>query len=144
MSCGVGCRHGSDLALLYLWCRLVAMALILPLALESPYATCAALKDKKTTKQNKQKIQSDIIWYFFESVSSTIFTEYILPGVPAVAEWVKNPTAGAQVTADAWVWLLAWCGGLRILSWGIGSSCGLDSFPGLGTSICPRYGHKVK
>ena len=24
MSCGVGCRRGSDLALLWLWCRLAA------------------------------------------------------------------------------------------------------------------------
>ena len=27
-SCGVGCRHGLDLALLWLWCSLVATALI--------------------------------------------------------------------------------------------------------------------
>ena len=52
--------------------------------------------------------------------------------------------AATQVTADAWVWLLAWCRRLRIHGWGIGSSHGLDSFPGLGTSIYCRYGHKVK
>ena len=38
-------------ALLWLWCRLAAAALILPLAWEFPYATGAALK-----KQNKIKI----------------------------------------------------------------------------------------
>ena len=49
MSCGVGRRHGSDLALLWLWCRLAATALIRPLAWEPPYAVSAALeKDKKT------------------------------------------------------------------------------------------------
>ena len=38
MSCGVGCRQGLDLALLGLWCRLEATALIRPLAWEPPYA----------------------------------------------------------------------------------------------------------
>jgi len=28
VSCGVGCRHGSDPTLLWLWCRPVAIALI--------------------------------------------------------------------------------------------------------------------
>ena len=47
MSCGIGCRHGSDLALLWLWCRLAAVALIRPLAWEPPYAASAALKRQK-------------------------------------------------------------------------------------------------
>ena len=34
VSCGVGRRCGSDLVLLWLWCRLVATALIGPLAWE--------------------------------------------------------------------------------------------------------------
>ena len=38
MSCGVGCQHGSDPALLWLWCRPVAIAPIRPLAWEIPYA----------------------------------------------------------------------------------------------------------
>jgi len=42
--CGVGCRRGSDLALLWLWHRLAAVALIRPLAWESPYAMGMALK----------------------------------------------------------------------------------------------------
>ena len=37
-SCGVGQRCGSDLALLWLWCRLAAAAPIKPLAWELPYA----------------------------------------------------------------------------------------------------------
>ena len=40
-------RHGSDPALLWLWCRLGATALIRPLAWEPPYAAGAALKKKK-------------------------------------------------------------------------------------------------
>ena len=50
MSCGVGCRQGSDPTLLWLWCRLVATALIQPLAWEPPYAACAALKDQRGEK----------------------------------------------------------------------------------------------
>jgi len=48
MSCGVGHRHGSDLALLWLWHRLAA--LIQPLAWEPPYAAGAALKKTKDKK----------------------------------------------------------------------------------------------
>ena len=39
MSCAVGQRHGSDLALLWLWCRLAAAAQIQPPAWERPHAT---------------------------------------------------------------------------------------------------------
>ena len=47
MSCGVGHRCGLDLALLSLWCRPAATALIGPLAWEPPYATGVALKRQK-------------------------------------------------------------------------------------------------
>ena len=62
VSCGVGRRCGLDLALLWLWCRPAAAALIRPLAWEPPYATGAALKRQKT-----KKIVRLIIWmsYFF-------------------------------------------------------------------------------
>ena len=52
-SCGVGCRHGSDLALLWLRCRPAATALIGPLAREPPYAAGAALKGQKTKKKKE-------------------------------------------------------------------------------------------
>ena len=52
MSCGVGCRQGLDLVLLWLWRRLAATDPIGPLAWGPPYATGAALKRQKT-KQNK-------------------------------------------------------------------------------------------
>ena len=55
MSCGVGCRHGSDPALLWLWCRLVATALIRPLAWEPPYAAGAAQEIAKTQKKKKKE-----------------------------------------------------------------------------------------
>ena len=47
MSCGVGGRHSSDPALLWLWQRLEAAALIRPLAWEPPYTSGAALKRQK-------------------------------------------------------------------------------------------------
>ena len=51
MSCGVGGRHGSDLVLLWQWCRPVATAVIPPLAWELSYAVSAALKKKKRKKE---------------------------------------------------------------------------------------------
>ena len=49
MSCGVGCRRGSDPALLWLWRRPVATAPIQPLAWEPPYAAGAAQEIATTT-----------------------------------------------------------------------------------------------
>ena len=51
MSCGVGHRHGSDPALLWLWHRLAATAPIRPLAWEPPYATGAVLEKTKIPKK---------------------------------------------------------------------------------------------
>ena len=52
MSCGVGQRLSLDLALLWLWHRPEATALIRPLAWEPPYAVGAALKRQKKKKKN--------------------------------------------------------------------------------------------
>ena len=54
MSCGVVHRHGSDPALLWLWRRPVAAALIQPLAWELPYAASVALKKSKKKKKKSQ------------------------------------------------------------------------------------------
>jgi len=51
MSCGVGCRCGSDPALLWLWRRPAAIAPTGPLAWEPPYAAGAALEMAKKTKK---------------------------------------------------------------------------------------------
>ena len=58
MSCGVGCRSGLDLALLWLWYRPAATARIRPLAWESPYAEGAALEKAKKTKPTKNRSDS--------------------------------------------------------------------------------------
>jgi len=59
MSCGVGLRRSLDLALLWLWCRPSAVALIRPLAWEPPYAVGMALK---RTKRQKKKKWEDWSW----------------------------------------------------------------------------------
>jgi len=53
MSCGLGHRCGSDPTLLWLWCRLVAAALMPPLAWELSYALGVALK-----RQQQQKLKN--------------------------------------------------------------------------------------
>ena len=53
MSCGVGLRHVSDPALLWLWCRPAATAPIGPVAWESPCAAGVALKRQKRPKKKK-------------------------------------------------------------------------------------------
>ena len=54
LSCSIGCRWSSAHVLLWLWNRLVAVALIQFLSWELPYAARMALK----TKQNKTKLFS--------------------------------------------------------------------------------------
>ena len=54
VSCSVGHRCGLDPMLLWLWCRLAAVALTRPPACEHPYATGVALKSKKKKKKEKR------------------------------------------------------------------------------------------
>ena len=63
LSCGVGCRCGSDPALVWFWRRPVAAALIRPLAWESPCAAGAALEKAKThTHTNVYSVPLSIFW----------------------------------------------------------------------------------
>ena len=70
VSCGVGCRHGSDPLLLWLWHRLAAVVLI------HPYATDATLKSKEKKDfffkfrmsnypENKRSLHLQIVIFFF-------------------------------------------------------------------------------
>ena len=55
----MGRRHGSGVALLWLWHRLAAIALIRPLTWEPPYATGAALeKAKKNERKEIQELET--------------------------------------------------------------------------------------
>ena len=62
MCCGVDCRRGSDLVLLWLLHRPAATAPVQPLAWEPPYDMGAVLKrQKKKTKQTKKKTKKQLI-----------------------------------------------------------------------------------
>ena len=64
MSCGVGRRCSSNPMLLWLWCRLAAVAPVSSLAWEPPYAVGAALEK---TKKKKKK---GFLEHFFQFVIS--------------------------------------------------------------------------
>ena len=57
VSRGVGWRRGSDLALLWLWCRPAATAPIRHLGWDPPYAMVAALKK---AKKYEEKIENHL------------------------------------------------------------------------------------
>ena len=65
MNWGVGCRFFFDPMLLWLWCRLAAVALIGPLAWELPHAEGVALKRrgkegrKHISAQKSREIRPD-------------------------------------------------------------------------------------
>ena len=65
MNCGVGCRRGLNLALLWLWCRPVATGPIGPLAWKPPYAIEVALEMAKKTKRKKKKEKKEKISFLF-------------------------------------------------------------------------------
>ena len=58
LSCGVGHRQGSDLALLGLGCRPATAALVGPLAFELPYAAGEVLKKREREKRKKTKTKN--------------------------------------------------------------------------------------
>ena len=73
MNCGIGCRHGLDLALLWLWCRPAATAPIRPLAWEPPYATERPKEIAKTHTHEKKK--STIIMRVTETSSLIVIEQ---------------------------------------------------------------------
>ena len=65
---GVGCRRGSDLALLWLLCRLAAVALIWALAWKPPHAFGVGLKSQKqTNKQTNKKTWMGYKWTYVQN-----------------------------------------------------------------------------
>ena len=81
MSCGVGQRCGSDPALLWLWRRPAAVALIQPLAWEPAYAVSVGLKKKNCITSVLKMNQK----YLEEKSFKYIIRENIY-GVPIVAQ----------------------------------------------------------
>ena len=97
MSCGVGCRHGSDPVLLWLCCRLVATALIRPLAGEPPYAAGAAqemAKRQTTTTTKNLKCPLD--------VSGTPIPNFVMKGKPLIVSYRIWPHENPQELAN-WI-----------------------------------------
>ena len=106
MSCGVGCRHGLDLALLWLWCRPAAVALLQPLAwnwlCHMPYATHVALKAKKKKKKEEEEEGETIgLWRVGDITDSRQIPIY------SISNLTSDPTSGPQPpAADSLLWSL--------------------------------------
>ena len=80
MSCGVGHRRASDLALLWLWRRPAATAPFRPLAWKPPYAAGAALEKAKRPKKKKnpsQQSRRGNLFFFIHSETSFVDIKYI-------------------------------------------------------------------
>ena len=99
MSCGVGQRHGSELALLWLWCRLPAVAPIRPLAWELP---CGPKKKEKKT-QTKNKVRS----LAFRASGDSLW-------VSAGVGGAVGQGSGAPIIASTQVGLLHWVSVLEV------------------------------
>ena len=82
MSCGVGCRRGSVLVLLWLWHRPAAALLIRPLAWEPPYAVGVGLRKKK------KNLGVPIV---AQGLTNPTRTHEVAGSVPALAQWVNGP-----------------------------------------------------
>ena len=96
MSCGVDGRHGSNPALLWLWRRPAATALIGPLAWEPPYAAGAALE--KTKRQKKKvprlgvKLELELLATAPRDLSPCrIFNSLHRKGTPPPATFLPEP-----------------------------------------------------
>ena len=88
MSCGVGRRCGSDLALLWLWRRLAATAPIRPLAWDPPYDVVAALKrQKKKKRKSRQELQA-----------------FMPPDFPSSLMWVEGQGWLRSLQCRAYEW----------------------------------------
>ena len=84
--CGVGRRQGLDPTLLWLWCRLAAVAPIGSLAWEPPCATGVALKSQK----NKIKRLPD--WRLNGAVAASLHHSHSNVGSKTIPEPAPQPT----------------------------------------------------
>ena len=96
VSCGIGLRYDSDLALLWLWRRLAAVAPIRPLAWELPCAVGVALK--KQNKQTSEILLRTIVTLFTCEIFIFIysFIYLLFRAAPAPHE---NSQARSQIVA---------------------------------------------
>ena len=116
MSYGVGCRCGSDLALLWLWYRLAAAAPIRPLAWELPYAAVSVMAQQLTNPTSTP-----------EDAGSIPGLVYELKIWCCRELWCRSKTWLRSHVAVAVAWA---------------SSCSSNWTPSLGTYICLRCSPK--
>ena len=112
VSCGIGHRLSPYLALLWLRCRLAALALIWPLAWELPYAAVEAPKRQKKKTPNKHHMIFSKASFMNKGVFTfclTVFTAVVVRcshrgatesnptrnheiegSIPGLAQWVKD------------------------------------------------------
>ena len=91
MSCGVGRRCGLDPMLLWLWCRLAAVAPIRPLAWEPPYATGVAPEKAKRQKKKKKRKKKLIVEFpLWHSGKSPTRNHEVTGSIPGLAQCIKN------------------------------------------------------
>ena len=93
MSCGVGRRHTSDPALLWLWRRPVATALIQPLAWEPAYAAGAAQEMAKRQKNKKTTTKKTESWgssCHGSAVMNRTSIHEDSDSIPDLTQWVKD------------------------------------------------------
>ena len=87
VSCDVGHRHSSDLALLGLWHRRAAEAPIHPLVWELPDAAGVALKSRKKKNLIKKKMSVSISKALFGIHSGSLL--YILSIATSALQWQR-------------------------------------------------------
>ena len=103
MSCGVGCRCGSDSTLLWLWRRPVATVPIRTLVWEPPNAVEAALETAKRQKKEFTKIPQNFLTLEPLIISHSVGDQAALvtwagPGLSYLGSlmclWSSNSSAG--------------------------------------------------
>ena len=82
------CRCSSDP--MWLWCRLVATALIQPLTWKLVHAASAALKTNKT-KQNPKKRNRHGVPVVAQWLTHLTRDHAVVGSIPSLAQWVKDP-----------------------------------------------------
>ena len=110
MSCGVGHRCSSDIAFLWLQCRLAAKALIQPLAWELPYAMCAALK-----RQKKKKF-SEIISTRLIMIQVKFYSKYLAHHLWFCPYQIFQNLGSVFVNFTLWLFFHAQCSWVKFLS----------------------------
>ena len=124
MNCGAGCSGNLDLVLMRLWHRLVASALIRPLAWELPYAKGLSLKKKIVELSDVFSLRVEMFTWFssinnmeeimnYISRFSNVFIYYF------ILFFMVTPTVYRSSWARDWIWAIAvtYAGSFNLLFW---------------------------